>query len=352
MKTIQKSTIIILLLVGFQTSLSAQSKCNDDAYAGQEWAGEWDTNFGKVVLAQKGSKVTGTYKDVGKIDAYYNSLTGKLKGTFTNNGNKGSFEYTLTSCQQFTGKWGWGTNLDKGRWTGKRTAIAAKNHNLILTLNGLRALQGGDGKGNPDDYEFSFGVDLRVNNRTRNLRNNSYNFRKKFHENLRDPNMLFSKQSGQIHIEPSYPPIRKDRSTDSKKYQRIQNSGRFTISEKEYQSGNLDLKLDVSLFERTDYKKLPLELLNPVRDPHWLAKDIRVPVNLKLVMGFLMGKKSKREVETSLYEYLPKGGTQTFELIESNGQRKAKGYIVVKVTQRSTDQTYKAGIPFTIALVE
>ena len=108
---------------------------------------------------------------MGKIDAYYNSLTGKLKGTFTNNGNKGSFEYTLISCQQFTGKWGWGTNLDRGRWTGKRKGVNNPTAPLQLkvTLNGIRALQGGDGKGNPDDYSLNFTPQLLALNKKKPL---------------------------------------------------------------------------------------------------------------------------------------------------------------------------------------
>ncbi len=346
MKTILKSTVLVLFLVGIQTYGNAQTKCNDDAYAGQEWAGEWDTNFGKLVLTQKGSKVSGTYKNVGKIDAFYNKLTGKLKGTFTNNGKKGSFEFTFTSCEGFSGKWGWGTSMDKGRWTGKRKGVnnPAAPLQLKITLNGIRALQGGDGKGNPDDYSLNFTPELITLNKRQTLRNKAFNFRKSYHQNKTKGNILFSSGSGQIHIEPDYPPTRKDRSTNPKKYAKIENSGQFRIARSDYEKSRIKMHIEFSLLENTT-----ANILTRPEAPYWLIKNKKVPVNIKLVLDYLTGLKTRAQVEASLNEFLGGKNVLTFSLLEKNGIRKAKGYIVVQTTEDR--QTYKAGVPFTLELV-
>lgn len=81
------------------------------------WSGEWNTTFGTLKLKQIGNKVTGKYRDLGNIKGTWNGT--KLKGTFTNKGDKGSFEFVF-NCNKFTGKWGWGNKLNKGAWSGTK----------------------------------------------------------------------------------------------------------------------------------------------------------------------------------------------------------------------------------------
>ena len=47
--------------------------------------GLWNTTDGNLVLQQLGNKVTGTYKNVGTVDGFFNAQTRKLNGTFYNN---------------------------------------------------------------------------------------------------------------------------------------------------------------------------------------------------------------------------------------------------------------------------
>ena len=311
----------------------------------QQWAGEWDTKYGKLVLTQEGSKVTGTYKDVGTIEGHYNSLTGTLTGTFTNNGKEGSFEFTFTSCDDFTGKWGWGSKLDKGKWTGRRkeSNVPETPLKLTITLNGLRALQGGDGKGNPDDYSLNFTPNLLANGNSQTIRDKVFNFRKNYHEKNTRGNTLFTSGSGQIHIEPDYPPTPRDRSIRPKKYAKIENSGSFVVLWDDYQKSRLQFNIDLSLLENTK-----ANILTRPEAPYWLAKNMTVPVNIKLVLDYLTKAKTSRQVKASLREFLPKKGTLQFDLYEVNGKRKAIGYIVVQTTE--DNQTYKAGVEFTMEL--
>ncbi|NHN24275.1 hypothetical protein FIA58_001190 [Flavobacterium jejuense] len=80
------------------------------------WSGIWETDFGKIVLEQTGNKVKGKYRNLGYIEA---TVVGdKLIGTFTNNGSKGNFEFTM-ECNAFKGKWSWNNSL-KDKWNGTK----------------------------------------------------------------------------------------------------------------------------------------------------------------------------------------------------------------------------------------
>ncbi|WP_422860559.1 hypothetical protein ACOKFD_06900 [Flagellimonas sp. S174] len=178
MKTSIKTILLFFLTAAIGLQLTAQSKCKDRAYSGREWTGEWDTNFGKLVLDQKGSRVTGTYRNLGTINGYYSSSTGKLKGTFTNKGNKGSFEFTLTSCEAFNGKWGWGTALNKGRWSGKcvrrRSATNADDINkLKITLVSVKSNKTWDNDGK-DDYMLHFVPTLKLDRKEQQMKYKKY----------------------------------------------------------------------------------------------------------------------------------------------------------------------------------
>lgn len=83
------------------------------------WSGKWKTSFGDIILQQVGNKVTGKYKTNDRIEAEYNPDTRILKGTFTNGSQTGKLEFKIEG-NKFTGKWGWGNNLDQGAWTGEK----------------------------------------------------------------------------------------------------------------------------------------------------------------------------------------------------------------------------------------
>ena len=83
------------------------------------WSGKWNTNHGYLILQQVGNKVSGKYKDVGNINATYNSSTQKLTGTFTNGGKTGYIEFNFEG-NSFNGKWGWSTAMTEGKWEGTK----------------------------------------------------------------------------------------------------------------------------------------------------------------------------------------------------------------------------------------
>jgi len=97
-----------------------------------QWQGTWNTSFGIVKLQQKGNSVAGDYKEVGSIEGTIRN--GVLRGTFTNNGSKGSFEWTKNG-ERFTGKWGWGSKTNMGAWNGDRISKVKPVTNTKPTLS-------------------------------------------------------------------------------------------------------------------------------------------------------------------------------------------------------------------------
>lgn len=105
------------------------------------WSGKWKTNFGDIILQQIGNKVSGKYKTSDRIDATYDPVTRILKGTFTNGSNKGLLELKMEG-NSFSGKWGWGNNLNEGNWTGtksvKSNQVAAASASASTTTVAAR----------------------------------------------------------------------------------------------------------------------------------------------------------------------------------------------------------------------
>ena len=83
------------------------------------WSGKWTTTYGDLVLKQNGQEVTGTYRNIGTINAKMKDGN-RLEGTFTNNGSKGTFSFTLKD-DSFEGKWGWGNSVGDETWKGNKT---------------------------------------------------------------------------------------------------------------------------------------------------------------------------------------------------------------------------------------
>lgn len=94
------------------------------------WAGEWSSNWGKMVLTQSGNSVTGTYThDSGKFIGVVSD--NKLIGTWSEASSylppndAGDVEFGMSADgKSFTGKWRYGTtgNYSSTAWTGTRTA--------------------------------------------------------------------------------------------------------------------------------------------------------------------------------------------------------------------------------------
>ena len=90
--------------------------------------GEWESNWGKMVLHQNGSLVKGTYAhDSGKIEGRIRGkvLTGHWAEAPTydiHSSDGGDVTFTLSDdCKSFSGRWRYGTEGDwYGTWTAKK----------------------------------------------------------------------------------------------------------------------------------------------------------------------------------------------------------------------------------------
>ena len=101
------------------------------------WNGKWNTTFGEINLEQIGTKVKGKYSNLGDIDADFDKVTKKLKGTFTNKGKKGYFEFSFEG-NSFKGKWGWNTSMAEGIWNG--TKVVNTNKVIVTSTTSTNAL--------------------------------------------------------------------------------------------------------------------------------------------------------------------------------------------------------------------
>ncbi|WP_127125087.1 hypothetical protein [Pseudoflavitalea rhizosphaerae] len=117
---------------GYGEEMNAYSTNQDHQWTGKQesrtqptnintavWSGKWNTNHGFIILQQVGNKITGKYHTVGDIDAVYDPATKKVKGNFTNKGQKGYFEWEFKG-NSYTGRWGWNQDLNGGEWSGTK----------------------------------------------------------------------------------------------------------------------------------------------------------------------------------------------------------------------------------------
>lgn len=88
------------------------------------WQGEWDTNWGKMLLTQNGNTITGTYvHDSGKISGKVSG--NKLIGTWSESpsyaapNDAGDIEFTMSNDgKSFTGSWRYGSSGSWSNWEG------------------------------------------------------------------------------------------------------------------------------------------------------------------------------------------------------------------------------------------
>jgi hypothetical protein len=85
------------------------------------WSGVWNTNFNKMMIDQRGDRVSGTYEHSnGRIEGVVSG--NKLTGTWIQSNGKGKFVFSLSSDgKSFTGKWGYDNDTPASAWTGTRT---------------------------------------------------------------------------------------------------------------------------------------------------------------------------------------------------------------------------------------
>lgn len=96
------------------------------------WEGEWDSNWGKMVITQNGNIVTGTYThDNGKISGTVSGST--FTGTWSEapsyapDKDAGDMELTMSADgMSFTGKWRYGSSGSWGNWEGGKRTTAVK----------------------------------------------------------------------------------------------------------------------------------------------------------------------------------------------------------------------------------
>lgn len=102
------------------------------------WSGKWKTNFAELDLEQVGNKVTGKYGTLGDIDGTFDKSKKTLKGTFTNKGKKGYFEFAFTG-NEFQGKWGWNTQMTESpAWTGSKLVKSNKPITAPVTASATK----------------------------------------------------------------------------------------------------------------------------------------------------------------------------------------------------------------------
>ncbi|HBY20843.1 MAG TPA: hypothetical protein DEG71_07525 [Clostridiales bacterium] len=111
------------------------------------WEGEWDSNWGKMVITQNGSTVTGTYThDSGKIVGTVsgNTFTGTWSESpsYAPDHDAGDMELTMASDgMSFTGKWRYGSTGSWGNWEGgKRTTpiiLAPSTETPVINTIGI-----------------------------------------------------------------------------------------------------------------------------------------------------------------------------------------------------------------------
>lgn len=340
---------MIVLAIALLTINISQAQCPGDLYDGREWTGEWNTNFGKLVLTQKGSRVTGTYSNLGKIDAYYDRFKRTLKGTFTNKGKKGSFEFKF-ECEKFTGKWGWGDKLDRGSWTGKRIVPKSKEYKLKVTLTNLYATQSGDGSGNPDDYSFGFTPELYDGKRYRTLTNKSYKSKAAFNKANAKGNTLFVfSPKNQLHLQGTLG--NKAKMPGKNGTATINNSGIFTVEDSWIAKAKMTMTVD--LMENTKNN-----LFNARSAPYWLINFKKEKVNIKAVLDYLTGKVSEKKFkQTSMnagvivLDLSDLGSGYVPMRLTKNKQGKKEVFGFVDGLKKADGRTYRALIKYKIELV-
>jgi len=106
------------------TGTTVQQPAGNSDLGTYSWVGEWDSNWGKMVLTQNGALITGTYThDKGKISGTVsgNVFTGTWSESpsYSPPNDAGDMELTMSADgKSFTGKWRYGSDGSWGNWEG------------------------------------------------------------------------------------------------------------------------------------------------------------------------------------------------------------------------------------------
>lgn len=105
------------------------------------WAGEWDSNWGKMILTQNGASVSGTYThDSGRVSG---TISGNVfTGTWSESpsysppNDAGDMELIMSADgKSFTGKWRYGSTSSWGSWDGgKRLTQVSPAPSAVITV--------------------------------------------------------------------------------------------------------------------------------------------------------------------------------------------------------------------------
>lgn len=349
MKFFLRRILLIIGCLGVFAQLSAQSKCTNSAYRGKEWTGEWKTTFGTLILTQRGIKVTGSYRDVGKINATYSTATGKLKGSFTNKSKKGSFEFTFSSCQKFQGKWGWGASLNQGKWSGTRvennTAVAVRKlsassnsdvYKLKITLQYLSYRSPAIGR--EKKYLLRFNPSLRIAGKPYTLKSKKYSKIGKEIERYGSPNQLYVSRK------------RNEKDFD-KVLLKARGRGKIEINN----SGVFEIPTNIRVTDTSADFQVSVALMDVTSGTKNLIRKT-VKLNLKAILDFLTEKKlasSFGQAKNRWKGYKDMGiGYQGMKLIVQSGKLYVKDEIEEYNNSKPLGTVYDQLIGYSLELVD
>lgn len=126
MKTSRLIAIAILLFGIAFAKAESNTTSNMGPTTVLNWTGTYETNFGQIILLQRGDYVVGTYSDRGTIRSIRKSGR-KLNVVFDNNGTLG-YAYLEKTVLGFKGTWKWSTGVVQGDWNGKKVSDAQQNY--------------------------------------------------------------------------------------------------------------------------------------------------------------------------------------------------------------------------------
>ncbi len=112
-------------VMGIAPQNGAQLANNNDL-GKYTWEGQWDSNWGRMVLTQRGNIVTGHYThDQGRIEGAVsgNQMNGTWSEypTYAPKKDAGDVRFIMSADgKTFGGSWGYGSSLSDGDWTGSK----------------------------------------------------------------------------------------------------------------------------------------------------------------------------------------------------------------------------------------
>ena len=148
----KKGLFLILMLSLIMGAFLPATGLADDDLGNYSWEGEWDSNWGHMVIAQNGNQVTGTYTfENGIISGTVsgNTFTGTWSEAPSYSAPNDAGDLILemdANGKSFSGRWRYGSSGDWGDWTGSDRKTA------VLSAPASGSEPASIGKGTGDDY--------------------------------------------------------------------------------------------------------------------------------------------------------------------------------------------------------